>query len=36
VEPGIYILDEYGVRIEDDYMCTETGGELLSRRPPRV
>jgi Xaa-Pro dipeptidase len=36
VEPGIYILNEYGVRIEDDYMCTETGGELLSRRPPKV
>jgi Xaa-Pro dipeptidase len=36
VEPGIYILNEYGVRIEDDYMCTETGGALLSRRPPKV
>jgi Xaa-Pro dipeptidase len=36
VEPGIYILNEYGVRIEDDYMCTETGGALLSRRPPKI
>ena len=36
VEPGIYILNEYGVRIEDDFMCTESGGELLSRRPPKV
>jgi Xaa-Pro dipeptidase len=36
VEPGIYILNEYGVRIEDDFMCTESGGALLSRRPPRL
>lgn len=36
VEPGIYILNEFGVRIEDDFMCTTTGGELLSRRPPRL
>lgn len=36
VEPGIYILNEFGVRIEDDFMCTTIGGELLSRRPPRL
>jgi Xaa-Pro dipeptidase len=32
VEPGIYMLGEFGVRIEDDFMCTDAGGELLSRR----
>ena len=36
VEPGIYRLGDFGVRLEDDYMCTETGGELLSRRAPVV
>ena len=36
VEPGIYMPGMWGVRIEDDYMCTAGGGELLSRRAPTV
>jgi Xaa-Pro dipeptidase len=36
VEPGIYLPGMWGVRIEDDFMCTPTGGELLSRRAPVV
>jgi Xaa-Pro dipeptidase len=36
VEPGIYRLGDFGVRLEDDFMCTATGGELLSRRAPKV
>jgi Xaa-Pro dipeptidase len=36
VEPGIYLPNEFGVRIEDDYTCTPNGGELLSRRAPRM
>jgi Xaa-Pro aminopeptidase len=36
VEPGIYRLGDFGVRLEDDFMCTATGGELLSRRAPNV
>jgi Xaa-Pro aminopeptidase len=36
VEPGIYMPGMWGVRIEDDYMCTEAGGALLSRRAPLV
>jgi Xaa-Pro dipeptidase len=36
VEPGIYLPNEFGVRIEDDFMCTTSGGELLSRRAPKM
>jgi len=36
VEPGIYMPGMWGVRIEDDFMCTDSGGELLSRRAPLV
>ncbi|MGI8499326.1 MAG: M24 family metallopeptidase, partial [Gemmatimonadaceae bacterium] len=36
VEPGIYIPNEFGVRLEDDFMCTAEGGALLSRRAPRI
>ena len=35
IEPGIYIADEeLGVRIEDDYLITEDGAELLSDQLP--
>ena len=36
VEPGIYLPNQFGVRIEDDFTCTATGGELLSRRAPKM
>jgi Xaa-Pro dipeptidase len=36
VEPGIYMPGMWGVRIEDDFMCTTESGELLSRRAPTV
>ena len=31
VEPGIYIADTWGARIEDIVVCTDTGGERLNR-----
>ena len=31
VEPGIYIADRWGARIEDIVVCTDTGGERLNR-----
>ena len=30
VEPGIYIRDRWGARIEDIVICTDTGGERLN------
>ena len=36
VEPGIYLPNQFGVRIEDDFTCTADGGELLSRRAPKM
>lgn len=36
IEPGLYIPSEgIGIRIEDDYLVTETGVENLSRALPR-
>ena len=31
VEPGIYLPDQHGARIEDICVCTETGGDRLNR-----
>ncbi len=31
IEPGIYIADQWGARIEDIVVCTETAGERLNR-----
>jgi Xaa-Pro dipeptidase len=33
VEPGIYIPERFGVRIEDDYAVEATGPKSLSVRP---
>ncbi len=30
IEPGIYIPDTWGARIEDIVICTESGGERLN------
>ena len=33
VEPGVYLPDEFGIRIEDDVLVTPDGAEVLSRLP---
>jgi Xaa-Pro dipeptidase len=33
IEPGIYIPERFGVRIEDDYVVEQTGAKSLSVRP---
>src|SRR5712691_6113072 len=35
-EPGIYQLNKFGVRIEDDCLMTESGIEVLSHRPAKL
>jgi Xaa-Pro aminopeptidase len=35
-EPGIYQLDKFGVRIEDDCVMTDSGVEVLSHRPSKL
>jgi Xaa-Pro dipeptidase len=36
IEPGIYQLGKWGVRIEDDCVMGENGVEVLSHRPARL
>jgi Xaa-Pro aminopeptidase len=33
VEPGIYLAGQFGARIEDIVVCTDTGAERLNHRP---
>ncbi len=33
IEPGIYLPDQHGARIEDILVCTADGGERLNRTP---
>ncbi|HWR15970.1 MAG TPA: Xaa-Pro peptidase family protein [Terriglobales bacterium] len=35
-EPGIYIRGEFGVRLEDDQVITENGGELMTPQSPSL
>jgi Xaa-Pro dipeptidase len=35
-EPGVYIKGEFGVRLEDDLLVTESGAELLTPQSPSI
>jgi Xaa-Pro dipeptidase len=35
-EPGIYILGEFGIRLEDDMLITESGAELFTPQSPSL
>jgi len=36
IEPGVYIPDKLGIRIEDDILVTETGCEVITSECPRM
>ena len=36
VEPGIYLADQWGARIEDIVICTDAGGERLNTTPTEL
>ena len=36
IEPGLYDLDSFGVRIEDDILVTETGARVLTSFPKEL
>ena len=36
VEPGIYVPDELGIRLEDQVACGPSAADVLSRRAPRL
>jgi Xaa-Pro dipeptidase len=36
IEPGIYQLEKFGVRIEDDCVMTPEGIAVISTRPPKL
>jgi len=36
IEPGIYLPGRWGVRVEDDFVITSTGGESLSNLPRQL
>jgi len=35
-EPGIYIPGEFGIRLEDDMVITESGAELFTPQSPSL
>jgi Xaa-Pro dipeptidase len=35
-EPGVYIRGEFGVRLEDDLLVTDSGAELLTPQSPSI
>ncbi len=36
IEPGVYLPDKLGIRIEDDILITETGCEVITSECPRM
>lgn len=36
IEPGIYLPNKFGIRIEDDVVITDEGCEVLTRSPKEL
>jgi len=35
-EPGVYLPGEFGIRLEDDWFVTATGGTLFTPQSPSL
>jgi Xaa-Pro aminopeptidase len=35
IEPGLYLQNEFGIRVEDSLLVTKNGCEVLTKKAPK-